>query len=297
MKDFSHIDDNGLCLTPRSEKIPYPQKLKRSDLEGLDATRWEELCMAASENEQSDEINSLLNNSEFKQDVSKYKHLQLKANKSTLYPNKNSLKKHSPKFSVWIGIAAAIAILIAVPLIISRLSTPKEAHRIASIPYTPNKVQVKENVNNLAVENIPTIAQASSPVVKTAPTSKTQNKATVSTNVANSAAREPSLNLTAIEPTLSNITIASNTPMASIVQSQQQEVSSEIVLLTSLDDIEHIEVERPNIFDWLKERSIVNINKLLGGETVVVREFDNNGKITLYAVQSKTLNFEVNYIK
>lgn len=306
MDNSSHIDESNLCLTPREEKFSLPEKLKRSEIDGLDASLWEELCIAVSENEPQDD-NSLLNNEEFKQDALKYKSLKLRADKQVLYPNKSSLKKSSPKIGLWISVAAAIVVLlIAIPAIIKKSSPDMGAPQMATTPDTLKDAKkeqrglesVKEETKD--AQNNPAIAQAtkektqSKAEVKPAPTTSSTKEEKVEPTNPTQEQRRVNLGLAAVEPAHHKVALVASTT-EDIKQSIIQTNNQDVVLFASADEVERIEVERPNFFDRLKEKSIVSLNRLRGEGTMVVREYDSDGKLTLYAVQSKTVNFEKEY--
>ena len=309
MSNSSHIDDSNLRLTPQDDKFSYPEKLKRSEMDGLDASQWEELCIAAAENELNDQqkVNALLNNEEFKQELSKYKSLKLTADKQVSYPNKNSLKKSNHKIGLWIGIAAAaVALLIAIPAAMQKTSSNTDTPRLVTTPSVPEKVekqaQEPANKNNeQVVKNNTVVAQAENTAVQPKPKAETEVKATVAKqNDAEEKNTEPELQKVTRESlNFKTLELAqSTTPAVATTENlkpQLQTANLDVVILASASEIERIEVEKPNFFDRLKEKSIVSFNKLRGEGTMVVKEYDSDGKLTLYAVQSSTLSFEKNY--
>ncbi|MDR0659474.1 MAG: hypothetical protein LBG19_01450 [Prevotellaceae bacterium] len=304
MNNSSHINDSDFRLIPRDEGFSSPEKLKRSEMDGLDASLWEELCIAAAENEQQND--TLMNNEVFRREVDKYKSLKLKSDQQVFYPNKNSLKKNSLKAVLWISVAAAvIALLIALPAILRNNNSDIVNPQIATIPYAPTGIPKEQESPVSMVEDLEelqsnkAIAQATEKAA-VQPKEKREeaipSNAIVEKEVETIAAmpeqKRTNLGLASIEPITYTATIETAEEVkATIIQTDNQNV----VLFTSADEIERIEVERPSFFDRLREKSIVNFNKLRGEGTMVVREYDSNGKLTLYAVQSKALSFEKDY--
>ncbi len=302
MNDSSHIDDSNLCLTPREEKFSLPEKLKRSEMDGLDASQWEELCIAASENEHQVN-NTLLNNEEFKQEVSKYKSLKLTANKQISYPNKNSLKKSNYKIGLWISVAAAtIALFIAIPAILRNSSPDTNVPQVATTSPAPEKVQTpiqtqvdeenKQIANNTTNTNNIATQPKQKAEVKVSTQNSTEEKSIKAGKTIQEVKRE-SLGLRTLAYTSQAAAV-----VASITKDTEPQLltqNQDVVILASSDEIQPIEVEKASFLDRLKEKSIVNVNRLLGESTMVVKEYDSDGKLTLYAVQSNTLNFEKEY--
>ena len=305
MNNSSHINDDSPRLTPREEKFSCPEKLKRSEVEGLDTSLWDELCIAASENEL--ENPALLDNEEFRQEVSRYSSLKLKADNRLTYPDKSSLKKSSPKVGLWICVAAAaIALLIAIPAIMRNSSSEPLTPQLVTTPSTPEKspqgAQSSKPDEKHEADNTPAITQAKNTTVEpksvvknttaTAGTKDNEIKSVTPTQEL----KRLSLGLNTIEPIQQIAVMAANTE-GGIKQHSPQADTQNIILFASSDEVERmeIEVEKPSFLDRLREKSIVNVNRLLGKGTIVVREYDSDGKLTLYAVQSGAINFEKDF--
>lgn len=303
MSKTPHIDDYP-HLTPRDETLAFPEKLKRSEMDGFDATLWEELCIAASENEL--DSRELQKTEEFKQALGNYNRLKLKADQQITYPNKSSLKKGVTRITLWISAAAAAAVLlVAIPAIIQNISSDRKPPKIATIPYASDEVQQKspENssinqVENNSVKPQPEhiVPQAEPSIVEVAADRKNGIKEKeAEAEMLDQRVKRESLRLEIVE-TPKNTILAISTK-ESIKQHTVKTVDRDVILLASSEEINQIEVgvERPNILDRLKEKSIVNLNKLRGEGTMVVKEYNSDGKLTLYAVQSNTLRFEKKY--
>lgn len=303
MSNSSHTDDSNLCLTPREEKFSLPEKLKRSEMDGLDASLWEELCIAAAENEQPSN-HTLLNNEEFKQEVNTYKLLKLTANEQIFYSNKSSLKRSSSKIGLWISVAAAVVtLLIVVPAAIRNYSPNTTAPKVAAIPDTLKNAKEEQHSPNHVNQDIkeeqnsPAIAQATKEAAqpKAKPSSVSSNIKEAKAETANpiQEQKRAGLGLAAVEPAIPSAVLVASTTEAA--QPLIQPLDQNIIILASSDELQPIEVEKVGFLDRLKEKSIVNVNRLLGQGTMVVKEYDSDGKLTLYAVQSNTLNFEKEY--
>lgn len=308
MNSSTHINDGELRLSPGEEKFSFPEKLRRSEMDGLDASQWEELCIAASEDELSglQKANAILTNDEFKQEVSTYKTLKLKADKQISYPNKNSLKKSNRRIGLWISVvAAAVAILIALPLFISNTDTRTNTYKLAITPYIPqqpekNHPALADNENGKDIpQNKPVIAQAKNNHSQADATHKVGKQVDDITNTKNNV--PDTGNLKAERPKFELKSIGSINEGLAVNSTEDSklphsiELNHDMILLASSENFEPIEVERANFFDRLKEKSIVSLNRLRGEGTMVVKEYDSDGKLTLYAVQSNTLSFEKTY--
>lgn len=304
MDNSSHIDDGNLCLSPREEKFSLVEKLKRSEMDGLDASLWEELCITASENEQQND-STLLDSEELKQEVSRYKSLKLKADEHALYPNKSSLKKSSHRISLWAGVAAAaIALLIAAPAILqngsSDVAMPQAVATLPAANKAEKQLQEQVSKNEVKANNNPAIAQANSIAVK--PTPKVEVKASAQNSYKRKSieaeravpkTKRESLGLTTLVAAPQATAIAVDATQA--IEPQLPVANQDVIVFASSDELRPIAAEKAGFLDRLREKGIVNVNKLLGQGTMVVKEYDSNGKLTLYAVQSNTLSFEKEY--
>ena len=296
-----YTNDNELRLTSKSVKMPQPEKLKRSELDGLDISLWDELCTAEAEGETLDkQYYHLTSDSEFSSQVTQLRMLKLHADTGISFENKNSLKKKTTK-SVWIwvgsvAVAASLALLLTLPL----LKTDSSNH-----PVAQGTTQPKAGTNQPANTTPPYSSKANnqSATVQTANSNGISEKkhTTNSPKQADSKTNEQAekrrqtLGLPAMPPLNEPPVMLAGGSNSGIERITTTIPIEDMQLIADNSTIGTQQLEQPGLFRRIAERGIVQFNSIFDQGTLVVKEYNNEGKLTLYAVQSNTFSFEKKY--
>ncbi len=326
MEDLLHnIEDNELRLKPEQEHFSHTERLKRSEIEGLDISLWDELCLTAAEKgagEITSSHSSLLTDEEFGKQTEEYSALKLTADKLIVFTNTDSLKQQPKRIGLWVGVAAAIVILLTLPSIIADKSVPPVQNGQQTVASSSPAQQQNTNVVAGIKDSSRT---AQNTVIDTAPvSSKTQlkqhqqaakssgvNTRTEENNKANTISqptqRQP-IQLAGIErasqPVILAYALDAEKPTVDIAnrdlianETDEEDVSLLRTIAQRVGGIAQNtdKPDSPRLLDRLAEKGIVGINRLLNKKTVVVKEYDNTGALTLFAVQSNTINFHKSY--
>ncbi len=318
--------ENDFKLEVCEELFPHCEMLKRSVMEGFEASMWEEQCIAAAEGDLT-ENHLTVSDKDFIEATVFYRGLRLKADPEEIFEAKSSLK-HRPVFrpvAIWLGVAvaAAVAVIVTIPLFTPDID---RGPAIAAIQPLPSHAEINAGqvIQNQADRNQAPETNINKPANRTVTRSLSVSiisgvehlSVDQMTNEDSMEEFSPPPLIAQGHQLLAEATKPAFNDMLLVTQPETRSAET-VAVMPQNDDTETEErgsilrnlaqtvgfakadprVKPGNIkpLERLSEKGIVKLNTLLSKETVVVKEYDDNGKLTYYAVQSGTLSFSRSY--